>query len=53
MNYYSITAYKILVKDREKGIDGIQLSDLENYKYYHDKQRLITDFINRINITGC
>lgn len=46
--YYAITAYKIAVKNREKGTGGIQLSSLTDYKYYHDKKRLITDFIKSI-----
>ena len=47
--YYSITAYKIAVNDREKGTGGIQLTDLTDYKYYHDKKQLIADFLRSIN----
>ena len=46
--YYSITAYKVIVKNREKGTGGIQLDNLPDNKHYHDKKRLISDFVLKI-----
>ena len=47
---YSITAYKIDIKEREKAPKGFKMDELKNCsKYITDKDAFINDFISYLN----